>query len=70
MSWLIPKTGTGLSEKVSIVEHDSFHNDCHPLPLFRRKYDLEQKGIGMYYEMPTTRACSSSRGACRSLGLK
>ena len=55
MSWLIPKTGTGLSEKVSIVEHDSFHNDCHPLPLFRRKYDLEQKGIGMYYEMPTTK---------------
>ena len=55
MSWLIPKTGTGLSEKVSIVEHDSFHNDCHPLPLFRRKYDLEQKGIGIYYEMPTTK---------------
>ena len=22
---------------------------------FRRKYDLEQKGIGMYYEMPTTK---------------
>ena len=32
-----------------------FHNDCHPLPLSRRKYDLEQKGIGMYYEMPTTK---------------
>ena len=55
MSWLIPKTGTRLSEKVSIVEHDSFHNDCHPLPLFRRKYDLEQKGIGMYYDMLTTK---------------
>ena len=32
-----------------------FHNDCHPLPLSCRNYDLEQKGIGMYYEMPTTK---------------
>ena len=23
--------------------------------MLRRNYDLEQKGIGMYYEMPTTK---------------
>ena len=30
----------------------------HPLThatMLRRNYDLEQKGIGMYYDMPTTK---------------
>ena len=44
MSWLIPKTGTGLSDKVSVVEHDSFSQRLSPSAAFSQEVRPRAEG--------------------------